>query len=154
MGNGDEPVSDDVGYAQDPLSEEVSDVASAIMGKWEERTDSPFAGVMVDQRAGVVTVYRVTGDAVFDADVLSHRSDRVTVVLVDAPRNDPANQEIVQSILAEPDLPIHIYVIGARYDGTGVDVLAEGDIPAAQMMLDRKYGDGFVHIERGVVAPA
>ncbi len=154
MGNGDEHVSDDMTYVQDALSEAVSEVASSIMSVWEDRADSPYSGLVVDQRLGVVTVYRVTGDAAFDADVLWRGSARVAVVLIDAPRNAAANQEIVQSILANADLPIHIYVISARYDGTGVDVLAEGDIPAARSILDGTYGEGFVQIERGAVALA
>ena len=66
MGNGDEPVDDDMTYAMDPLSEEVDSVAQAIMGRWEDGPDSPYAGAVVDPPSGVVTVYRVAGDPAFD----------------------------------------------------------------------------------------
>jgi hypothetical protein len=151
MGNGDEPVDDDLTYALDPLSEEVVSVAQAIMERWEDGPDSLYAGVVVDQPSGVVTVYRVAGDPAFDDEVLSHRTELVSVVLVDAPRNKGANQEIMRSILAETDLPIRVYVVGVGPDGTGADVTAEGDLAAAQTIFDSRYGDGFVRLERGSV---
>ena len=151
MGNGEEPVEDDVTYGQDLLDEEVAEVASAIMERWEDGPGSPYAGVAVDQPSGFVVVYRVAGDPAFDDEVLLHRSERVSVVLVDAPRNKSANEEIMRSILAETDLPIHMSVVGVRPDGRGADVLAEGDLAAAQSILDSRYGDGFVQLERGSV---
>jgi hypothetical protein len=151
MGNGDEPVDDDMTYALDPLSEEVSDVASAIMERWEDGPDSPYAGVAVDQPSGVVKVYRVAGDPAFDDEVLSHRTERVSVVLVDAPRNKSANEEIMRSILSETDLPIRMSVVGVGPDGTSAYVMAEGDLAAAQSIFDSRYGEGFVQLERGSV---
>ncbi|MCA0328428.1 MAG: hypothetical protein LCI03_00830 [Actinobacteria bacterium] len=151
MGNGDEPVDDDLTYALDPLSDEVVSVAQAIMERWEDGPESPYAGVVVDQPSGIVTVYRVAGDPAFDDEVLSHRTERVSVALVDVPRNKAANEQIMRSILAENDLPIHMYVVGVGPDGTGADVIAEGDLAAAQSILDDRYGDGFVRLERGQV---
>lgn len=151
MGNGDEPVDDDVTYARDPLSEEVDSVCQAIVERWEDGPDSPYAGVAVGKPSGVVMVYRVAGDPAFDAAVLSHRTERVSLVLVDAPRNKAANDEIMRAILAETDLPIRSYVVGVRPDGTGADVMAEGDLAAAQSIFDSRYGDGFVRLERGQV---
>ena len=129
-------------------------MASTINEVWAGRAESPFAGLVVDQRAGIVTVYRVAGDDAFDADVLSRRAERVTVVLIDATRNLADHQEICRSILGDTELPIDVYVVGPRRDGTGVDVLAEGDIPTAQSALDRTYGAGVVRIERGRVSLA
>jgi hypothetical protein len=100
MGSGDEPVDDDLTCARDPLSEDVDKVALAIMDRWELHADNPLAGVIITPSSGVVTVYRVPGDAAFDADALSHRSDRVSVILFDVPRNLAGNQEIVHAILA------------------------------------------------------
>jgi hypothetical protein len=154
MGSGDEPVEHDLTDAQDPLSEEVGEVASAIMDRWEDGPDSPYAGVTVDEPSGVVIVYRVAGDPAFDDEVLSHRSERVSVVLVDALRNKSANDEILRSIEAETDLPIHMYLVYVDPDGSGADVVAEGDLTAAQSIFDSKYGDGFVRLERGSVRPA
>jgi hypothetical protein len=151
MGNGDEPVDDDLTYAMDPLSEEVDSVCQAIMGRWEDGPASPYAGVVVDQPSGAVVVYRVAGDPAFDDEVRAHRTERVSVVLVDAPRNKAANEEIMRSILAETDLPIRMYVVGVGPDGTGADVMAEGDLAAAQSIFDSRYGKGFVRLERGSV---
>lgn len=151
MGNGDEPLDDDLTYAMDPLSEEVDSVAQAIMGRWEDGPDSPYAGVVVDPPSGVVTVYRVAGDPAFDDEALSHRTERVSVVLVDVPRNKAANEEIMRSILAETDLPIQMHVVGVDPDGTGADVIAEGDLASAQSIFDGRYGNGFVRLERGSV---
>jgi hypothetical protein len=153
MGNGDEPVEDDLTYAMDPLSEEVDSVCQAIMGRWEDRPDSPYAGVAVGKPSGVVMVYRVSGDRAFDDEVHSHRTERVSVVLVDAPRNKTANTEIMRSILAETDLPIRMSVVGVGPDGSAF-VMAEGDLAAAQSIFDIRYGEGFVQLERGSVGHA
>jgi hypothetical protein len=150
MGNGDEPADDDLTYAMDPLSEEVDSVCQAIMGRWEDGPDSPYAGVAVGKPSGVVMVYRVAGDPAFDDEVLSHRTERVSVVLVDAPRNKAANTEIMRSILAETDLPIRMSVVGVGPDGSAY-VMAEGDLVAAQSIFDSRYGEGFVQLERGSV---
>jgi hypothetical protein len=150
MGNGDEPVDDDVTYALDPLSEEVVSVCQTIMERWEDGPDSPYAGVAVGKPSGVVWVYRVAGDPAFDDEVLSHRTERVSVLLVDVSRNKASNEEIMRSILAEADLPIRISVVSVG-PGEGAYVMAEGDLAAAQSIFDSRYGEGFVQLERGSV---
>jgi hypothetical protein len=151
VGNGDESVDDGITYARDPLSDEVDSVCQAIMGRWEDGPDSPYAGVEVGKSSGVVMVYRVAGDPAFDDEVLSHRTERVSVVLVDATRNKAANEEIMRSILAETDLPIRMFVVSVGPDGTSAYVMAEGDLAAAQSIFDSRYGEGFVQLERGSV---
>jgi hypothetical protein len=150
MGNGDEPVDDDLTYALDALSEEVDSVCQTIMERWEDGPDSPYAGVAVGKPSGVVMVYRVAGDPAFDDEVLSHRTERVSLVLVDVPRNKARNEDILRSILAETDLPIRMSVVSVGPDG-GAYVMAEGDLAAAQSIFDTRYGEGFVQFERGSV---
>jgi hypothetical protein len=132
---------------------EVHGIAVAVRDRWESRTDSPFASIVVDHTALLVKVYRVPGDAGFDADVQSSGTDRVPVIVIDAPRNRAGNEAIRDAIMTTKDLPIRLWAAGLRSDGGGVDLLAEGDIVAAQTALDETYGPGTVMVEEGRVVP-
>jgi hypothetical protein len=132
---------------------EVHSIAVAIRDRWEPRTDSPYAGIVVDHTALLVKVYRVPGDAKFDADVQSCGTDRVPAIVIDAPRNRAGIEAIRDAIMATTDLPIRLWAAGLRSDGGGVDLLAEGDIGAAQTALDETYGPGTVLVEEGRVVP-
>lgn len=132
---------------------EVHSIAVAIRDRWEPRTDSAFASIVVDHTALLVTVYRVPGDAGFDADVESSGTDRVRVIVIDAPRNRAGNEALRDAIMAATDLPIRLWAAGLRSDGAGVDLVAEGDIDAAQAALDQAYGRGTVLVEAGRVVP-
>jgi hypothetical protein len=132
---------------------EVHDIAVAVRDRWESRTDSPYASIAVDNNALLVKVYRVPGDAGFDADVQSSGTERVSVIVIDAPRNRAGNEAIRDAIMAATDLPIRLWAAGLRSDGRGVDLLAEGDIVAAQTTLDESYGPGTVLVEEGRVVP-
>ena len=132
---------------------EVHSIAVAVRHRWEPRTESPFASIVVDHTALLVKVYRVPGDAGFDADVRSSGTERVRVMVIDAPRNRAANEAIRDAIMARTDLPIRVCAAGLRGDGGGVDLLAEGDVDAAQTALDQAYGPGTVLVEEGRVIP-
>lgn len=135
------------------MDAEVHDIAVAIRERWESDRESPFASIVVDHVERLVKVYRVSGDARFDVEVQSRGSERVRVVVVDAPRNRAANEAIRDAIMARTDLPIRVCAAGLRSDGGGVDLLAEGDVDAAQTALDQVYGPGTVLVEEGRVIP-
>jgi hypothetical protein len=132
---------------------EVHVIAVALRDRWESRTDSPFASIVVDHISLLVKVYRVPGDAKFDADVQSSGTNRVQVIVIDAPRNRAGNEAIRDAIMAATDLPIRLWAAGLRSDGGGVDLLAEGDIVAAQTALDETYGPRTVLVEERRVVP-
>jgi hypothetical protein len=132
---------------------EVHSIAVAIRDRWEPHADSPFASLVVDHSQLRVTVYRVPGDARFDADVRASGSDRVSVIVLDAPRNRAGNEAIRDAIMTATDLPIRLWAAGLRSDGAGVDLIAEGDILDAQRALDQTYGQGTVLVEEGRVDP-
>jgi hypothetical protein len=131
------------------MDAEVHGIAVAIRERWELDGDSPFASIVVDQIELLVKVYRVPGDARFDVEVQSKASERVRVVVLDAPRNRSVNEAIRDAIMAATDLPIQLWAAGLRADGGGVDLVAEGDVVAAQTSLDETYGPGTVLVEEG-----
>lgn len=132
-----------------PIDEDAHGVAVAIRDRWEKRTDSPFASLAVDHVTHVVKVYRVPGDAHFNAAVQSIGTHSVRVVLLDAPRNRTGNEALRDAVMAATDLPIEVWAAGLRGDGGGVDLIAEGEIETAQKTLDSAYGPGTVLVEEG-----
>lgn len=107
-----------------------------------------MTGLSWDADGRRLIVYRIPGDADFDRDVLSRTSPEVTVLLVDVDRTlHEETREITGEVLAAHDLPIRVHGVGTHW--SVVEVTGEGDIEAAQRVLDGRYGAGAVVVVRG-----
>lgn len=122
------------------------------------RTDFPhsYAGLAVDEARHVVTIYRVPL-AGFDAAARAAASPMV-VEMRDAPFSATTLGALHDRIVADLDhwrrRGLTIHTVGARHDGTGVEVGAS-DVAAARSELAERYGAQapIVVVPQGPVVP-
>lgn len=134
----------------DPVIEMLH-IAEGIRRTGEAFDDSPYTGVAWDGAAERLVVYRVPGDEEYDRDVLSRASAVVVVGLADAPRTFHENERIMHAVMDSHDLPIRVHAVATRDHWSIVEVHAEGDLRAAQRLLDARYGSGVVVVEPGTL---
>jgi hypothetical protein len=127
----------------------MQEVADGIRQTWQSRADSPFANVVWDEQQHRLTVYRVPGHAEFDRDVLSRTTSHVGVVLADCAWTEGQLRVMSLAVLEATELPMRVYGAGPRPDSNGVDCWGEGDLDAAQQILDARYGPGTVTTRQG-----
>jgi hypothetical protein len=115
-----------------------------------------FAGIEVDERRGRAIVYRVPS-AAFD-DFIREAAEDACVVVRDAAHSGEALTEWHDRVLADLGFWTHqgvqIVSIGARHDGSGVEVGVR-DVPRARRELLGRYGQDapLLFVEQEPVRP-
>ncbi len=132
----------------------------AVMARIDEagRRDFPgsFAGLEVDQHDVRAIVYRVPS-AGFD-EFIRRSAEDVCIVVRDALNSAAELAYWHDRVLADlpywTDQGIRIVTIGARHDGTGVEI-GTRDVAKARMELPARYGDRapLIFVEEGPVRP-
>jgi len=122
------------------------------------RTDFPdvYAGLEIDERRGMAIVYRVPS-AAFD-DHVRRTAGGLPVELRDAVHPLASLTALQERITADLRLwagrGVRINTVGARHDGSGVEVGTE-DVAAALRDLPGRYGADapIIVVEQGPVVP-
>ncbi len=121
------------------------------------RADHPdsYAGLEVDEQAVRAVVYRVPSTS-FDDFVRRAAGD--SCILVRDAAHSWATLAALQQRITD-DLPhwaargVRISTVGARHDGTGVEVGTQ-DLPEARTAFPERYGDApVILVQRGPVRP-
>ena len=115
-----------------------------------------YAGLEVDQQQVRAIVYRVPSEA-FD-DFIRQTAENICIVVRDAPHSSTDLAVWHDRVLA--DLPfwttrgIRIVTIGARHDGSGVEI-GTRDLDRARLELPARYGSRvpLVFVEQAQVNP-